>query len=308
MILIYGDPDDGPTAAVLAACRSRRFRHALVDENRLPGTRVRLDVADSGAALGGRIEHDGWQVDLTEVTGVYFRPTGRHRGDPVEDAPELLRAAEELRVWTELTGTPVANRLSAMASNSSKPYQSRLIAPYFEVPPTIITNDPQDVRAFVREHGRVVYKSCSGVRSIVEEVDEDALARLAAIRWCPTQFQARVDGTNIRVHVVGDRTIATVASSAATDYRYAAQQVGSAADLDPFVLPAEVAQRCAALSRALGLAVAGVDLMRTSAGGWVCFEVNPSPGFTYFEDHTGQPIADAIACHLGPLREPRRAA
>jgi len=45
----------------------------------------------------------------------------------------------------------------------------------------------------------------------------------------------------------------------------------------------------------MGLPVAGIDLRCTPDGIWYCFEVNPSPGFTYFQDETNQPIAEAIA-------------
>ena len=38
-----------------------------------------------------------------------------------------------------------------------------------------------------------------------------------------------------------------------------------------------------------------MDLRSTPDGAWYCFEVNPSPGFTYYQEETGQPIADAIA-------------
>jgi hypothetical protein len=43
------------------------------------------------------------------------------------------------------------------------------------------------------------------------------------------------------------------------------------------------------------LLAAGVDLRRTVDGRWYCFEVNPSPGFTYYQDATGQPLAEAMA-------------
>jgi hypothetical protein len=69
---------------------------------------------------------------------------------------------------------------------------------------------------------RVVYKSTSGARSIVEEVDAAALARLDDIRWCRVQFQAYVEGVDVRVHVVGHRVFATRVASDAADYRYAA--------------------------------------------------------------------------------------
>jgi len=41
--------------------------------------------------------------------------------------------------------------------------------------------------------------------------------------------------------------------------------------------------------------VAGVDLRCTPDGRWYCFEVNPSPGFTYFQQKTDQAIDEAIA-------------
>jgi glutathione synthase/RimK-type ligase-like ATP-grasp enzyme len=44
----------------------------------------------------------------------------------------------------------------------------------------------------------------------------------------------------------------------------------------------------------MGLLVSGIDLRVTGKGEWVCFEVNPSPGFTFYEAD-GQPIAAAIA-------------
>jgi D-alanine-D-alanine ligase-like ATP-grasp enzyme len=46
---------------------------------------------------------------------------------------------------------------------------------------------------------------------------------------------------------------------------------------------------------------AGLDLKVTPEGEVFCFEVNPSPGFSYFEQATGQPIARAVARHLAGL-------
>jgi glutathione synthase/RimK-type ligase-like ATP-grasp enzyme len=47
--------------------------------------------------------------------------------------------------------------------------------------------------------------------------------------------------------------------------------------------------------RGMRLTVAGVDLRWAPGGAWYCFEVNPSPAFSYFAQATGQPIARAIA-------------
>jgi glutathione synthase/RimK-type ligase-like ATP-grasp enzyme len=86
-------------------------------------------------------------------------------------------------------------------------------------------------------------------------------------------------------------------ASDAVDYRYAGRE-GLAARLTATEVPDDVAARCVALAASLDLPLAGVDLRRTTGGGWVCFEVNPMPGFSYYESHTGQPIARALVRYL----------
>jgi glutathione synthase/RimK-type ligase-like ATP-grasp enzyme len=136
----------------------------------------------------------------------------------------------------------------------------------------------------------VIYKSISGVRSIVSRVRDEHRDRFADIASCPTQFQEFIEGPEYRVHVVGDAVIATEIVSNADDYRYADD-----AAMRATTLPDAVAARCRLLARAMQLSVAGLDLRRSAAGDWYCFEVNPSPGFTFFEGRTGQPIAAQVA-------------
>ena len=188
----------------------------------------------------------------------------------------------------------MVNRPQAMLSNASKPFQLQLIAEEgLAVPRTLVTNRPNDVLSFRRRHRRVIYKSISGVRSIVRELDESALDRIENVRSLPTQFQAYVEGIDVRVHVVGDRCFATEIASDATDYRYAHQD-GEPAALEAADLPPAVQERCVALAARLGLPFCGIDLRRQPDGEHVCFEVNPMPAFSYFERESGQPIAAAL--------------
>jgi len=164
------------------------------------------------------------------------------------------------------------------------------------VPDTLVSTDPEEVLAFAARHEQVVYKSCSGVRSIVTAFDPVAdRARLHRLRWCPVQFQERVAGPDVRVHVVGDRTFAAIVDSTAVDYRYARAQVGSDARLRAFRLDDDLAARCVALAAALDLPFAGIDLKLAPDQRVVCFEVNPSPGFSWYESAAGLPISDAVA-------------
>ena len=109
------------------------------------------------------------------------------------------------------------------------------------------------------------------------------------VRWCPTLFQRVVPGDNYRAHVIGSEVLAVRIESDQLDYRYGKTRM-IATTLTP-----EIAQRCLRLTATLGLHFSGIDLMRTPQGEWFCFEVNPSPGYPYFEMLGGQAIGDALA-------------
>jgi len=304
MILLCGIPSEPPLAMVAEALAQRGTPALLVNQRRFATTTLDFEIADG--EVTGILKLPERELPLGDVTGAYVRlmderALPEYRALPVEDPgrAECHRFHDTLLRWLEIAPARVVNRCGPMGSNASKPYQAQLIAQSgFRVPETLITNDPDLVREFHAQHGRVVYKSISGIRSIVQELTTADLERLDHVRYCPTQFQVFVDGTNVRVHVVGDEIFATRIDSDATDYRYAGRQGGDV-DLSATTLSDGLAERCVRLTEALGLAFAGIDLKVASTGEAFCFEVNPSPGFSYYENSTGQPIARAVARYLG---------
>lgn len=286
MIVLWGSLADSPLAAVHAALARRHARVTLIDPRAEARAALEMSV---GPQLQGSLRVGGTHVDLLQIDGIYLRPTV-----PAADAP---RAEIHDALWSlsEIAPALVLNRPAAMAGNGSKPFQAaQARAVGFATPDTLITTSPDAARAFAAEHGDVIYKSTSGVRSIVATLDASDDERLADLGSCPTQLQQRVAGVDVRVHAVGARLFACEVRSAAVDYRYAGRH-----DLDvtlaPIELPADIARRCLALAALTELPLAGIDLRRTAEGEWYCFEINPSPGFTYYADQTGQPIADAVA-------------
>lgn len=141
---------------------------------------------------------------------------------------------------------------------------------------------------------RHIYKSISGTRSIVSRLTLEHLKRLENVSNCPTQFQEYIHGKDYRVHVVGDKVLACQVISLSDDYRYAVLQ-GQAVDIRPCILPPDVDDRCKKIASHMGLSVAGIDLRCTPNNEWYCFEVNPSPAFTYYQEASGQHIDEAIA-------------
>lgn len=314
MILFCGIPSEPPLRLAIEAAREAGVPHLVFNQREAQFSDLCLDV--ERGEVTGVLRYRGTDHLLQGFTGVYTRLTDWRtlpENNPVLGAaPDPGRVEhsrlvhEALAEWIELAPCRVLNRAWAMASNSSKPYQTRIIAGEgFLVPPTLVTNDPSQVRGFLDEHGRAVYKSVSSVRSIVRELRPDDLDRLDRVRHLPTQFQGYIPGTNVRVHVVGEEVFATRIESNAVDYRYAGRD-GDEARMSPAELPADVRGRCVQLSQRLDLPLCGIDLKVTPGGEWYCFEVNPSPAYSCYEESTGQPISRAIVAWLSGGRQGAR--
>lgn len=299
MIVLWGLIQDRPLAAVHRALQRQGAEVKVIDQLDILETRVDLTV--NGSVLGMAQAGDT-TVNLNEVTAVYLRTYDWRRLPEISEAGpgspgwrHALSVEEALSAWLEVTPALVVNPPVAMATNNSKPYQAFLIRQAgLDTPATLITTDPAAVLEFRDTHKQVIYKSVSGTRSVVSRLAEENLARLDDIAWCPTQFQEYVPGTDYRVHVVGDDIFACKVVSDADDYRYA-EKCGGVTSFRPCWFPDDQADKCLKLARAAGLVIAGVDLRQTPDGRWYCFEINPSPGFTYYQSETGQPIDEAVA-------------
>jgi RimK-like ATP-grasp domain len=301
MIVVAGGLADSITELVCARLDSVGLAHRLIDFTRYPvGYRLRWTWRDGRPE--GWIETDEWRLELADISAVYVRYLGPEGRLPASDAlpglGDAIRVESDAAITAMIEGLPclVVNRLPGGLTNHSKPLQALAIrAAGLAIPSTLVTNDPEEARRFYEEHqGDLIYKSISGVRSIVNRMDEEHLDRLPLLRDGPAQFQERIDGDDVRVHTVGDEVIATRIRSAATDYRYGGMS-GHAPEMEPTSLPPAVAAACLRLARSLDLPLSGIDLRETPDGRHVCFEINPAPAFSYYEQHTGQPISLAIA-------------
>ena len=297
MIAVLGIPSETPVRLLMEACAAKGLACTLFNQRRQDRWVVDYDaIRPDESSLGNGEVAMPW----SSCSGLYLRAMD-HRKLP-EWADSVDRSGIErmyARLWQLLddedVSTNVINAPAVQLSNGSKPFQAIAILEHgLDIPATCITSDEDVARAFIGRYDAVIYKSISGTRSIVTRVDERSLANLARIRFCPVQFQECVTGFNVRVHVVGQRTFATRIESDAVDYRYATRE-GKTTTLAPYALAPGIESKCIALAHALRLPFAGIDLMIADDGRTICFEVNPSPGYSYFEQHTGQAISHALA-------------
>jgi len=301
MILVCGAITDPATRYFCECLRNYSSSYRLLDQTIYPAG-FQVSWRWRGGCVAGYIIGPDWRVSLEELTGVYVRYSPKaERMRPQNVGAELAAALYAecdagLSSLLECLTCPVANRRSAAMSNWSKPFQTMQIRRLgLDVPPTLITTDPAQARQFYEEcNGAVIFKSISGVRSIVRRMTVKDFARLPLLRNSPSQFQAFIPGDNIRVHTVCDKWFATRIRSAAVDYRYADDE-GHSVRMEPTSLPSDIANACIQAAEEFGLLFSGIDLKETPDGDYYCLEVNGFPAFDYYEQGGGQPISAALA-------------
>ena len=301
MILVCGGLADTVTELVCARLEDCGYPYRFIDLGTYPSGH-QIKSYWNGSRPSGFISGPDWKLDLDEVTGVYARFLGPEgRASRPDTTPETLSAMHfeyDTGLLSVLEDLPclVVNRVSGGISNNSKVYQALIVRQFgLLTPPTLVTNDPAAARNFYEDcGGEVIYKSLSGIRSIVRRVKPDQLDRLSLLRNCPAQFQAFIPGDNVRVHTVGDELFATRVLSDVVDYRYAKREGGDV-EMEPIMLPDNIAEACFNLAQHFDLPLAGIDLKLTPSGEYYCFEVNPCPGFLYYEKYGAQPVSLALA-------------
>lgn len=306
MIFLCGIPSEPSLGMVIEEVRKLGVPSVVFNQHHF--TQLALEFQIAHSQVVGHMQLADQIYRLENFTGIYTRLMDfRHLPEIANEMPNsqtwrYCRALHDtLSHWFEIAPIRVLNRTRDIGSVFSKPFQAQLIRKHgFLIPETIITSDPDLAREFRSEYEKVIYKSISYVRSIVQVLSDAELQRLDHIRWCPTQFQEFVEGNNVRVHVIGHEVFATFVSANATDYRYAYLS-GEQEKLEAVDLPSTLRERCLGLCSVLGLEFAGIDLRVTPDNRVYCFEVNPGPAFSYYEYHTGQPIAEAVAKYLAGI-------
>jgi glutathione synthase/RimK-type ligase-like ATP-grasp enzyme len=181
----------------------------------------------------------------------------------------------------------------------------------FDIPPTLVTNDPKEFLSFYREqNGNIVSKlvgrspinsADSPFARFTEVVAPASIVETDSVRLCPVIFQAHLaKREELRVTVVGTDVFAAAIQSQATprtrtDWRRYDQRHTPVLRTE---LPDPVAARCRALVSRLGLTFATIDLVVTPDERVVFLELNPNGQYLWIERATGLPISDAVATWL----------
>src|SRR5262249_12327759 len=318
---------DADITEVTEALEARGARAIRFDTDALP-TAMRLSLEYGGEGGATLIAGSG-AIDLTTISAVWLRGLQAGRTLPEMDA-------EQRRVCVEATQVSLTGLLAALGGfqldpqervrrAEHKPLQLKVAqALGLPIPPTLISNDPDAVRAFARScpEGmitKMVVSQCfrtdeAGVSEVVYTnlVTPETLEDLNGLHLCPMIFQAQVPkALEARVTVVGRRMFTAavdsqIAAGAQIDWRRDQGPLGGA--WRSYSLPTEVEEKLLRLLDHFGLNFGAIDLILTPGGQYVFLEVNPLGSFAWLEHGLWDerfPLSGAVAdLLLG--RAPRR--
>jgi tetrahydromethanopterin:alpha-L-glutamate ligase len=248
-----------------------------------------------------RVEAGG--IDLTDVAGVMVRmmPPGT-----LEQVVFRMDALHRL----EAAGVPIINPPRAIEAAVDKYLAlAQLDAAGLAVPATWVGESAAEaLGAFEALGGDVVVKPLFGSegRGLVRVSDRElarrafqTLERLGAVLY--VQRFVPHPGHDLRVFVLGDRVLGAIRRHAPDGDWRTNVAVGGRPEACPLDPQTEgLALRAA---RAVGAAIAGVDLLPDARGGLVVLEVNAVPGWRALAAATGIDVAAAILAELARIAE-----
>lgn len=164
------------------------------------------------------------------------------------------------------------------------------------------TNESDDLIQMVGG-APIVVKLLEGTQGkgvVLAETERTAVSVINAFRgldahFLVQEFVKEAGGCDIRCFVIGDRVVASMIRRAKEgDFRSNLHAGGSASFVKTTRQERSIAIQAV---KAMGLEVAGVDLLR-SAEGPLVLEVNSSPGLEGIEKATGRDIAGMVVEHI----------
>lgn len=213
----------------------------------------------------------------------------------------------------EMMGVYPVNESVAITRSRDKLRSMQLLSrKNIGMPVTGFASKPDDIKDLLEMVGGapVVIKLLEGTQGIgvvlaetrkaAESVIEAFMGLKANIMV--QEFIKEAGGADIRCFVIGDKVIAAMKRQGAEgEFRSNLHRGGNASLVR---ITPEERRTAVTAAKAMGLGVAGVDLLRSSRGPLV-MEVNSSPGLEGIEAATGKDVASLIVEHIEKSAKPQ---
>ena len=206
----------------------------------------------------------------------------------------------------EMMGVFAANRSQAISRSRDKLRALQILAAEgIRLPVTGFARSPKDIGSLIERVGGSplvikLLEGTQGVGVVLAETDKAAESVIAAFRQLDAnilvqEYIKEAKGADLRALVVDGKVVAAMKRQGPEgEFRSNLHRGGHASAIRLTTKERNTAIRSA---KALGLGVAGVDMLRTE-GGPLVLEVNSSPGLEGIEAATSVDVASAIIAYV----------
>lgn len=290
-VVVIGNPSDPTFTYFIAKCAGYGLRPTVLNL---------CDIADEGSwdlavpedgtstvGLRGRTQHIG------NVSAVYcrWRTAPTSGDDDIEARRRLLTMS--LKYWTLTCEAKVVNRVDSASHNGSKSLHEHFLSGLgFRVPPSISSCNSNDLLGFCAEYGPSVVKATSGRLAHCRLFKPTDLVQQKSSETGPIHLQQYVAGSDVRVHVLEDDVIATLIQSSGSSVDYRSTAAG--ATYHDYKLSPEMEMRLREATALQRLSFCGWDFKLDAKQQLWCLEANPMPGYSFYDQHLGGRITDAL--------------
>lgn len=241
-------------------------------------------------------------VHLEDIDVVWLRrPRWPLLSDEIHPA-DRQAADQELRHYVRSLYESISddaiwvNSLNSRRRGNSKLLQlkiARMVG--LNIPDTLISNHPPDIRHFIGSRGECIVKPLLGPAfreggkwkvCYTATVTEDMLPKDEIIMACPSIFQKKVEKrTEVRAVFFGSTVLAMEINSqqslkGMTDWRAASS---SRLQYRQIEMPLHIKSQCIGMMKKLGILHGSFDFAITPNGEWIFFEVNEAGQFLWME-------------------------
>ena len=131
------------------------------------------------------------------------------------------------------------------------------------------------------------------MKTEVVEVDKVLASRFSLLPLSPSLFQKRINGPDVRIHVVGSNIFAIKITFKGVDYRFPGRfEKGLYGNIN---IPINIQINCFDYCNTNMLSFAGFDFkICNDTGIWYVLEANPMPGYDMYDRRLGGAISSSL--------------